>query len=185
METTASIPTEAEIDAQWQECMRRVGDMGLHASFVIDDYPGGTIRVKCRMSIEYRPNMGFRTVKETTNKFGNWCKPKRGVYQDHPIVVVTGDFGKRSVAWLKMDAMTGPYIQFANGDTEALCKPPLWRRTQREPEKFWAAVKGVHHEHVIEADPPALCDAWERWWEHYQRLANTLLAFAVQATREE
>ena len=185
MDKTDSIPTEAEVDAQWEECMRRIGDMKLHVEYVIEDYPFGfQNRCRCRMSVEYREGSGYRTRKEVTNKFGNWFKPKRSRYQPHPIVVVEGDFGKRSVAWLRLDTMSGPYIQHANGDEESLCRPPLFRQPQRKSERYWISVNGVHEERVIEADPPALCDAWDRWFDHYSKLAGTLMAFVEQAMRE-
>ena len=183
-----NIPTVAEIDAQWAACLEKVGRLHLHREFVIEDYPlgyGMHSRGQCRLQVQYRPGRGFRTVRDTREPGKDWAPTKkRTKYTPHPIVVVSGpDLGRRAAAWLCMDMVHGPHILCANYDVELElldCAPPLTRRPVREHKRDWIAYDGVHREVIFEADPPEMCEAWDRWWLHYRSLASTLMAFALQ-----
>jgi hypothetical protein len=183
------VPTVDEIDNQWAACMARIEKFQIWPEYVIEDYPiGGVSRGRCKLGVqfgEYRGGkMGFRCVRQCTDKSGAWCRQYAERYQPHPIVVVTGNLGTRVAAWLRLDPALGPYIQNANFVKESLdCAAPLDRRPIRKRSSHWVTISGVTYEHVEEADPPELIEAWDRWWSHYCEIGNTLLGYLIQHLR--
>jgi hypothetical protein len=63
----------------------------LEASF--DDWPSGANRVQCRFYVEHNEKRGYRVCRMTTDKAGNWCKPKERTYGG-PCAIVDGSDGK-------------------------------------------------------------------------------------------
>lgn len=177
------IPTEAEIDAAWYAANEEINSLTMVPEYIIDNYPigGNDYRGRCRLAVDFKRGHGWRTNKTTTNKHGLWCKPKASVYQDSPIVVVTGvtwKEGTTTAAWLKMDQRIGPYLQMANYDNRMLCEPPCYFRPQRADRRYTVSVNGAQGtEKTLNADNPLLCDAWERWFDEYKRLVKKVLAF--------
>lgn len=175
------IPTEAQIDAAWDEANRLIDTLTFVPEFTIEDYPiGGDTRGRCRLAVDFKPGKGWRTNKTTTDKTGRWCKPKVSIYQDSPIVVVTGvPFGDETTAgWLKMDQRIGLYLQMANYDNRMLCEPPCYFRPRREDTGYSVRVNDEEPEQrIIKGDDPLLCDAWERWFDEYKRLAQKVIAY--------
>lgn len=176
------IPTEAQIDAAWDEANRLIDTLTMVPEFIIEDYPigGKDGRGRCRLAVDFKRGRGWRTNKTTTDKTGRWCKPKGSVYQDSPIVVVTGVPWKDSTtaAWLKMDQRIGPYLQMANWDNRMLCEPPCYFRPSRCDTGYSVRVNDDEPEQkVIKGDSPLLCDAWERWFDEYKRLVQKVMAF--------
>jgi len=187
--TAPPIPTEQQIDAAWEAALARLDQYAMTLEYTIEDYPiGGSNRGKCKLAVGFNKGHGFRTVRTTTNRRGAWCKPHASTYQEHPIVVVVGCIrspGELTGAWLRLCPRTGPYLQMANGDNEPLCAPPHYCRPRRENKEYRLTINGVPETNadgtpkvnVLYADPPALCDAWDRWWDHYKRLAAKVIAF--------
>jgi hypothetical protein len=180
------IPTVAEVDAAWDAACERIAAVKLVEDFTIESYPiGSNNRGMCKLEVEFAPKKGYRTKRTTTDKHGRWCKPKCSIYQDHPIFVVAGDIGGREAAWLRFCTRSGPYFQLANGDNELLCEPPCWSKPRRADHHYTITVNGTESEQkTLAADPPELCDAWERWWERYVQVvklckAATPESFAV------
>ena len=176
------IPTEQQVDEAWALCNTAVDALTFHKDYTIDDYPiGGVSRGKCKLEVEFKKHHGWRTKRTTTNRKGIWCKPAASTYQESPIVVVSGVVSRKgdpTGAWLKMDQRIGPYIMFANGDSQMLCEPPCYFRPQREDTGYKVRVNdGEATENMIVADDPLLCDAWERWFDHYKKLVQKVLAF--------
>lgn len=171
-----SLATHDEIRAALSAAALRLGQLQFLDTMVIEDYPigiGG--RGKCRLAVQYKDRKGWRTVRETTDKHGRWRKPKYSIYDAFPIAVVTGDF-KYEVAWLRCDgfAVDGEaiYLQSANGGcVETVLSRPRGlphSRPRRKPHHYTLKVgfgSGPLQEepHVLEADPPEVCDAWDVW----------------------
>lgn len=61
-----------------------------------DDWPNGRHRVKCRFDVEFDGKKGERVARATTNKYGQWNKPKRTTYANR-CAIVDGDDGKTYV----------------------------------------------------------------------------------------
>lgn len=178
------IPTPDEIREQCARAMDRVSRMVFHVEYTIDDYPvGRRLRARCKIGVDDGRWRGNRTVKATSDQRGYFHKPKRGVYRKHPLIVASNTGGKWPVAWLGLDPLEGMYFQYANGETVFLVKAPYWRPTKRNPEKYTTKTTTMFsdapteiQEHVIPADPPELCDAWEAWEECYGGMAETIVA---------
>ena len=177
------IPTEAEIDAAWAAANATIDTLTMVTEHIIEDYPIGCreVRGRCRLAVDFKKHHGWRTNKTTTDKHGRWCKPKGSTYQESPIVVVTGipfRDGETTGGWLKLDQRIGPYLARANGDNIMLCEPPCYFRPSREDSGYSVRVNDGPEEHkVIKGDDPLLCDAWERWFDHYKRLVQKVLTF--------
>lgn len=59
-----------------------------------NDWPiGGNNRGQCKFVVEDGGKKGKRVVRTTTNKYGNWCKPKYSTYS-REVAIVDGDDGK-------------------------------------------------------------------------------------------
>jgi hypothetical protein len=58
-----------------------------------DDWPSGSVRVKCKFQVEQDPKRGWRVSRTTTDKHGTWCKPKVTTYGG-PAVIVDGSDGR-------------------------------------------------------------------------------------------
>ncbi len=61
------------------------------ASF--DDWPSGRARVRCRFWIESDPKKGERVCRQTEDKHGRPCKPKKTTYAPR-FAIVDGDDGR-------------------------------------------------------------------------------------------
>lgn len=181
------IPTEAEIDAAWEAANKIIDTLTMVREFIIPDYPiGKQNRGLCRITVDFKKHHGWRTNKTTTDEFGRWCKPKTGVYQPEPIVVVTGIPFKDSTTagWLACNRNIGPYLQRANYDNHMLCEPPCYCKPTREDESYFVRINGGERsENVIKGDDPLLCDAWERWFDGYKQLAKKVLAYIEGSKR--
>jgi hypothetical protein len=62
-----------------------------------NDWPIGGANVgKCKFGFESHPKRGLRLTRQTTNKYGSWCKPKLDTYGG-PGAIVDGSDGKTYV----------------------------------------------------------------------------------------
>ena len=68
-------------------------------SHIITDYPIGRRGEKGQLKIwvEYKAGHGWRTMTQTTDRNGNWFKPKGGTYGPHPTFVVEPQGDERGV----------------------------------------------------------------------------------------
>lgn len=55
------------------------------------DWPNGRNRVKCRFYVEHDLKRGFRVCRQTTDKNGQWCKPKMHTYASLSCIVDGSD----------------------------------------------------------------------------------------------
>lgn len=182
------IPTEAEVDMAWEAFNVAIDKLTFVPEFIIEDYPiGGDFRGRCRLGVDFKRGHGYRTNKTTTNKDGRWYRPKGSVYQPWPIFVVTGipfKDGETTAGWLKLCPRTGPYLCMANYEELLLCEPPCYTIPRRETSHYTVTVNGVESERkMLRADNPALCDAWERWFDHFKRLMERLAPLAAGGKR--
>jgi hypothetical protein len=156
----------------------------------IADYPiGRRDRGQCRLQVERAKGRGYRTVKTTTNKRGAWCAPKKSTYRNGPIVVVDDIAGPRTTAWVRLDISYGIWTSFPAGDpgtnffrapgtgkpsredrTYTTTEQPTWVMDGNGFHQLDPDAKPVVKTHVIKADPPELCDAWDAWAEEYRVL---------------
>jgi hypothetical protein len=170
--------TAATMRAEMDDCLAKVGSMTFLAEGIIDDYPiGRKTRGKCKLSVEYKKGKGFRTVRQTTDKDDNWCKPHTSRYYDAPTSVVRHQ-GK--IGWLTI-AGSMIYVTWANYDTEALVmanvsnaprvKDHTYQTISYEPlsmEDVMAGKKAGVREtqtHTLPADPPEVIECWNAWLE--------------------
>lgn len=167
----------AEIDTMVESTSNLLSTLHFHASYTVDDYPiGGRNRGKCRLSYERKKNE-YRSVKETTNKHGAWCAPKKSVYQDKPMVVVSGDTLKHECGVLKIDNY-GIHISYAADGGERLLMAPFYFPPQRERREYdwvtrdlYGTVLRTEHD-VREADPQDKIDLWDYYIERYKPLSQ-------------
>ena len=177
----------------------------------IDDYPiGRRERGKCRLQVERTAGKGYRTVRTTTNKFGRWCAPKKSTYHNSVTVVVRDYDDEHQVVWLSVGNPAAQYggahvcIQYANGEGIALAK--CWRNdpARREDQHYTTVIRtsrlGItaggllpeniteeREQHVLKADSPEECDAWDVWAEELKTVRQLLLDVwsAAEVTTEQ
>jgi hypothetical protein len=193
------IPTIDEIRAKFAEVRQTIQAYELCLDATIDDYPiGRRERGKCRLQVERANGKGYRTVRTTTNKHGRWCKPKKSTYGSAVIVVVDNVDDEHQCAWLSVGnplAQWGGahvYLQYANGAGNALIQ--CWRNDapRRNDQSYTVTTtkpllltdimngakpeQGEIREHVLKADSPEECDAWDVWVEELKATRELLLA---------
>ena len=56
-----------------------------------DDWPCGGERVKCKFWVEKHATRGFRVCRQTTDRRGQWCKPKATTYGGFAAIVEGND----------------------------------------------------------------------------------------------
>lgn len=56
-----------------------------------DNWNCGGFTGKCRFQIEYRPKLGYRVLRTTTNRNGGWNKPKMSRYAGITCIVDGSD----------------------------------------------------------------------------------------------
>jgi hypothetical protein len=184
--------TAATMRSEMEECLAKIGSMMFMAEGIIDDYPiGRQLRGKCKLSVEYKKGKGFRTVKQTTDKNGRWCKPKTSTYCNHPISVVRHD---GQLGWLNIGGALVS-ITWANGDHATLAQanlphaPRLQEHTyttvSHEPISLTDLMAGkkpaVRQEktHTLPADPPEVIECWNAWLDG-RRKAIQLVTGALE-----
>ena len=196
---TKEIPTHDEIRATFAEVRDQIERSHLCLDATIDDYPiGRRERGKCRLQVERAANKGYRTVRTTTNKYGRWCKPHKSTYSNSLIVVVRDWDTEHQHAWLSCGNPRAEYggahvcVQYANGAGIALAK--CWRNDapRREDLHYTSVIRtsklGItagglrpenmteeRQEHVLEADSPEECDAWDVWVAELETVRQLLL----------
>jgi len=197
MET--KIPTHDEIRATFASVRDLVQRNHLCLDATIDDYPiGRRERGKCRLQVERAAGKGYRTVRTTTNKFGRWCAPKKSTYHNSVTVVVRDYDEEHQVVWLSAGNPAAQYggahvgLQYANGSGLALAK--CWRNDapRREDRHYTTVTRtsrlGItaggllpenmteeREPHVLEADSPEECAAWDVWVEELKTVRQLLL----------
>jgi hypothetical protein len=182
------IPSPEEIHATFATVQAQIAGMDLCLDATIDDYPiGRRERGKCRLQVERSKGKGYRTVRTTTNKHGRWCAPKKSTFSSAVHVVVRGYGESHNVVWLSVGNPAAQYggahvcIRYANGEGIALAK--CWRNDppQRTDHRYTTTEYEVTNlanilegqvprpikttAHVLEADSPEECDAWDVWTE--------------------
>ena len=174
VETT--LPSHTEIEDAIEQAGKRIMELAFLPSYTIEDYPiGRRDRGKCELRVEFKKGKGWRTWRATTNKRGQWCKPKCSTYDRMPIAVVTAEDLQRDCAWLRMSSWGKQvvYLQAANGDLEEtiLSMPeglPSFA-PRREAHKYRIKTTTLYENTVSyqdcedTADPPEVCDAWDVW----------------------
>jgi len=162
-------------------------------------YPiGRRERGKCNLQVERAAGKGYRTVRTTTNKFGRWCAPKKSTFHNSVTVVVRDYDEEHQVVWLSAGNPAAQYggahvgLQYANGSCLALAK--CWRNDapRREDHHYTTVTRtsrlGItaggllpenmteeREPHVLEADSPEECAAWDVWVEELKTVRNLLL----------
>lgn len=164
-------PTVAEVREATAHAIKTIEQLTFHDSYVIEDYPiGSRNRGRCLLEAEFVKGKGSRTVRTTTDKYGRWCKPKKSVFHNNIIRVVTGPPVEREAAWLLIGD-TFVSLQNASYDGKPIAKAPYWIKPRREAQTSVIITKEIfggkeeRKEYVHEADPPELCDAWDAWEE--------------------
>jgi hypothetical protein len=186
MSTAKTVPTPAEIREQGARVKEFILSHRLVLEATIDDYPiGRRERGRCRIAVERAKGKGYRTIKQTTDRSGRWCNPKKSTYGDACRVVVDDLAGDRPVRWLSVGDR-GVFLTAPNGDGEALIEAPYWCKPRRTAQvtRWKVTTVRIHsgeapteqiEEHTHAADPPELCDAYDAWMEVYAEL-RTLVA---------
>ncbi len=159
--TTAekTIPTPDEVFEKLTEVRKTLEGLKLHQEYIIEDYPSGRHRVKCKLEVEYKKGHGRRTVRTTTSKHGAWCKPKKSTYSNEITIVVTGEAVEREAAWLSISPRSIG-LQSASGSWTVLAEAPHHCAPRRKDKPYTINDEPK----VLPADPPELCDAWDAWW---------------------
>lgn len=192
---TKSIPTPDEVRAQIAGAAEHMVDLTYLKDFTIADYPiGRRERGQCRLSFEFHPKKGFRTVRETTNKWGKWCAPKKSTFKalPHGLLVVTGGITPKEAAWLSIGTH-GASLYDANGDCLNLAAAPHWTKPRREREVVRFRMTPIYglpgsstvEEHVSEPDAPELCDAYDAWEAEWKPLLAEYMAKGIQLAKKE
>lgn len=151
----------AEIREKFKEVMADMEQLTVRVAAIIPDYPiGGSSRGQCKLSVDYEPKKGVRSVKQTTNKHGRWCAPKKSVYRGGGMYVVEGPMVENRYEWLNI-TNDGIYFQAANGDHRWYLKTPLSGHVTTV-RRVWT-IGG--EERVFEPDPLDVVDAWEAWMD--------------------
>lgn len=158
-----------EVRSKLAEVRAKLDRYELVREHVIADYPiGRTLRGQCKLSVDYKPGKGLRTVKTTTDKFGRWCNPKKSTYDDGVICVAVSRDGW--AGWLRV-GLRSVYLQRANGDCITLADSPgrCWSKPRREPHPYSITARDHlgnvlrRETHELPAHSPELCDAWGVW----------------------
>jgi len=168
-------------------------------------YPiGRRERGKCNLQVERAAGKGYRTVRTTTNKFGRWCAPKKSTFHNSVTVVVRDYDEEHQVVWLSVGNPAAQYggahvrVQYANGEGIALAK--CWRNDPpRREDHYYTTVTRTsrlgltaggllpenmteeREEHVLKADSPEECAAWDVWVEELKTVRQLLLNVWNQA----
>jgi len=197
MET--KIPSHDQIRETFANVRELVQRKHLCLDATIDDYPiGRRERGKCRLQVERAKGKGYRTVRTTTNKFARWCAPKKSTYHNSVSVVISDWDDEHQVVWLSVGNPAAQYggahvcVQYANGEGHALAK--CWRNDppRREDHHYTTVIRksslsitrgGLRpenmteerEEHVLKADPPEECAAWDVWVEELKTVRQLLL----------
>ena len=170
--------TAATMRTEMDDCLGKIGTMTFLAEGIIEDYPiGRKLRGNCKLSAEYKKGKGFRTVRQTTDKNGRWCKPKTSTYCNHPISVVS--YGSK-LGWLNIGG-NAVYLTWANGDQQTLALANLYsaprlqdhtyQTVTHEPISLTDLMAGKEpavretNTHTLPADPPDVIECWNGWLE--------------------
>jgi hypothetical protein len=194
MET--KIPTLDEIRATFAGVRQQLAGMNLCLDATIDDYPiGRQERGKCRLQVERAAGKGYRTVRTTTNKFGRWCKPKKSTFSNNVTLVVSNLDEEHQHAWLSVGIGGGfeaahVCLRYANGDGLALAKCWRYDPPRRQDHHYSSQTsKSMSildiadgklpeyeepQQHVLKADSPEECDAWDVWVEELKSVRELL-----------
>lgn len=172
---TIAIPTPDEIRkliAHAETVINGLTFPGSVEGAIIDDYPiGGSQRGQCRLRVDFNKSKGYRTSRETTNRQGRWCSPKKSIYHTLPSFVVTGDEISQGheVAWLAFST-TLIYLSHANYSSDVVARwPHPCSAPRREDHHYGFQTHTMNGEkvgeshHILKADPAELCDAWDVW----------------------
>lgn len=186
-EATKAGPTPASVQATVDWLNSWLDQAQVHTEGLIEDYPIGRERGKCVLRVESKSGKGWRSVRQTTDKNGKWCKPKTSVYHDGLIVVVSHPDMARQFAWLNF-SQGAVWLCYANGEQRVLAKAPCSSKPRRTPSTY----KLVHHvmfsaepakeeTHTLPADPPELCDAWDVWEKNLLLAARKMRERLIKA----
>ena len=198
MET--KIPTHDEIRATFASVRDLVQRNHLCLDATIDDYPiGRRERGKCRLQVERAAGKGYRTVRTTTNKFGRWCAPKKSTYQQQRLrwssTTGTTSTSMPGCGWATRLPSTAALTSAsstptagasswpsAGGMTPRAVSPTLHdghatRRVSASPAGGLQPenMTEEREQHVLEADSPEECDAWDVWVEELKTVRQLLL----------
>lgn len=170
-------PTPEEVRQSFADLRSNLARHRVVPVHIIDSYPiGRRDRGQCRLEVEHKPGRGYRRIKTTTDKHGNWCAPKRSVWDGFPNFVIVGDLELgRTAAWLQITPQRIAYL-YPNGSVaHLLTSPSPFGKPRREPETvvfekrtltFGCGPSQVSpDEMVMPADSPELCDAYDTWIE--------------------
>lgn len=155
--------TAAEIEAKFVDVRKQISEMSLSKSGVIEDYPiGGRNRWKCKLEFDVDSKKGWRTVKTTTSKSGQWCAPKKSTYRDHGgVAIASGEGVERDYQWVCC-TLDGVFLTSASYEHTWLFESPL-------------STIVVHHKegvscygHKFEADTPEFIAAHKAWLTGYE-----------------
>jgi hypothetical protein len=181
--------TAATMRAEMDDCLAKIGNMTFLAEGIIDDYPvGRKLRGKCKLSVEYKKGRGFRTVRQTADKNGRWCKPHASRYYDAPTSVVS--FAGKT-GWLTI-AGSMIYLTWANYDTETLVlanvstAPRLqdhtYQTVSHEPISLTDLMAGKEpavretKTHTLPADAPEVIATWNAWLDGRRKAIQLVTA---------
>ena len=189
-------PTLDEVRATFEAVRHKLACMNLCLDATIDDYPiGRRERGKCRLQVERAADKGYRTVRTTTNKFGRWCKPKKSTYTNNVTVVVSNLDEEHQHAWLSVGiggGFEGAHVclRYANGDGLALAKCWRYDPPRRQDHHYSSQTSKAMsildiadgkqpeyeepQQHVLKADSPEECDAWDVWVEELKSVRELL-----------
>lgn len=103
-----------------------------------DDWPiGGTARGKCRFEVLHEKK-GWRVRKATTDKDGNWCKPKLTTFGG-PAAIVNGSDGRTYVI---QDCREYGFVNVWGGDLKNPrdCQPIFKRENPESHAELLALI---------------------------------------------
>jgi hypothetical protein len=90
----------AEYEERGPAILDRLGRLKFCAEAIIPDYPiGRRERGQCKLGAEFVKGKGFRTLRQTTDRHGHWCAPKKSTYSPWPIIVVFDEGADREVQY--------------------------------------------------------------------------------------
>src|ERR1700727_1182006 len=133
--------TVAGVEATLAKLRTWLAQAQLVTMFEIEDYPiGRNARGRCRLAVEFsKTKRAYRTVKQTTDKRGQWCKPHCSTYHEgflsvvkHPDIEAAG----KEAGWL-LFAISGVHVMYANGkDSLELATAPHYTRPRRTEDRY-------------------------------------------------
>lgn len=178
----------AEVRDDLAKAGAKILAMKLSLSATIADYPiGGNHRGQCRLEVERKKGKGYRPVKTTTNRSGQWCKPHKGVYRDGPMCVCDCSYGDERSCWVSVSER-GVWLEYANGDKKALAEAPHYCRPNREDQHYTLESHDMLTNQLVDskkyctpADPPEVCDAYDAWLEGLKEIRRLVLMVWGQA----